>query len=207
MKTNRLPIIVITIAAFAILSGCGKTKRTNAVTDSAAPTTTIDQPYTPPPPPTCTQNCGGGGGPTQAPYSYEFSLNGDQVAKIDNIVTDNVLKVQFTPGANQGNHTWKATELKVTIQMNGTEVTPTYTSNNYVYGQIGEKSNVIDLSAYITPGQKVSIIIKAPMNDWYCVYPYYNPLYQQYPGCRKEVHKSHTWGGVLKVQTSATTAL
>ncbi len=154
---------------------------------------------------------------------------GTQVMATPNtITTDNVLKVKFRVTADQGNVVWKATELKVTIAVNGTEVTPMYTNNNYTFGIVGETSKVIDLSSYVTPGQNLQITIKNPENDYYCTYwgGYYwntsapvswfgmypvaeqvNPQYNAYPGCRKKVFSSHNWGGVLYVQTSSTQAI
>jgi hypothetical protein len=151
--------------------------------------------------------------------SYEFTLLGSQTATTPNTTTDNVLKVKFRVTADQGNSAHQASELKVTIAVGGTEVTPQYTSSNYTFGQIGETSNVIDLSSYVTPGMPVQIVIKDPKSDFYCTYaptPFYywdpntysyvavNPLYNSYPGCRKAVFSSHNWGGVLYVQTSHT---
>ena len=153
------------------------------------------------------------------PLSYEFTLNGAQTAVTPQITTDNVLKVKFRVTAEQGNSVHKASELKVTIAMNGTEVTPQYTSNNYTYGLVGETSNVIDLSSYVTPGVPVQITVKNPANDFYCTYwgGYFydgygvkqnvNPLYNVYPGCRKAVNALHNWSGVLIVQTSSTQSI
>lgn len=227
LRTNNLPIsfLAILIAAFA-LSACGKTKRAGGDTASNGAVTI-------PPAPPCYSNCGGENPapipqnpsnpePTAPPLSFEFTLNGTQTASTPNITTDNVLKVKFRVTAEQGNHVHKATELKVTFAVGGTEVTPTYTSSNYTYGMVGETSNVVDLSSYVTPGQPVKIIVKAPKNDFYCTYapsPFYywdpntyayqpvNPQYNSYPGCRKEVHSSHNWSGVLIVQTSSTQSI
>lgn len=229
MKALNKPISMLTIliAAFA-LQACGKTKRNSA--DTVAPgAPAVVQPAP------CYNGCGPDtelpedptnptpdGGGTEAPKSYEFTLKGNQVAQTPGITTDNVLKVKFRVTAEQGNHVHKASELKVTIAVNGTEITPTYTSSNYTYGRVGETSNVVNLSSYVTPGQAAKITVKLPKNDFYCTYaptPFYyydsntgsyqptNPQYNVYPGCRKEVHSSHNWSGVLIVQTSSTQAI
>ena len=224
------PTIMILAAITAVaLSGCGKTKRTSStgtsqgVVVNPAPTvnnepTVVVPPVTPPTP-----------GPGGAPLSYEFKLKGNQAAATGQINTDGVLKVKFRVTADQGNNVHQATELSVKIAVGGTEVTPTFTNNNYTYGQVGETSNVIDLSQYITQGQPVTIVVKSPKNDFYCTYrpnPFYywdsgtgsyqptNPYFNNYPGCRKPVFVnttnpslSHDWGGVLIVQTSSTNAI
>lgn len=227
MKTKNKPILVLAIlVSTLVLSACGKTNRSVTAPASSGSgggggSVTI------PPSGGCT-NCGtttpdpAEPTPTAPPLSYEFTLNGTQAASTGTITTDNVLKVKFRVTAEQGNHIWKATELKVTIAVNGTEVTPTYTTNKYTYGMVGETSNVIDLSSYVTAGQNVSIQVKNPKNDFYCTYapsPFYywdagtgmyqpvNPQYNAYPGCRKEVFSNHTWSGVLIVQTSSTSAI
>jgi len=227
MKALKQPISIFAILVIAMaISGCGKTKRTSNTVTSGGPVVVaptepapIDIPPVDPVDPVDPT-------PTNPALSYEFTLKGNQVAAIPPITTDNVLKVKFRVNAEQGNHIHKATELKVTISMGGTEVEPKYTTSNYTYGQVGETSNVIDLSSYATPGQPVNIQIKLPKNDFYCTYwggyywntsapysPLYglaqavNPQYNQYPGCRKEVHAVHNWGGVLIVQTSNTQAI
>lgn len=230
MKNKTLPTIAM-ILVVGLLSACGKTSRYSPVTASSSPTVTPTPPPAPPPtPPTPTPPA-----PTGAPLSYEFTKQGQENFVTGTIVTDNVLKVKFKVTPEQGNAVWKASELKVSIQVNGYEVVPTYTSNNYVYGRVGETSAVIDLSSYITPGVPTTITITKPMNDFYCTYwgGYYynlsapfngslvnavNPQYNQYPGCRKAVVKQstsangtvingHNWSGVLTVQTSNTTAI
>jgi hypothetical protein len=232
MKTPKLPITALTILVAALtLSACGKTKRADFGSGEGGPVTIEPEPCF---------NCGTDPidpipadpvdpQPTNPPLSYEFTLKGNQIASTGNITTDNVLKVKFRVTAEQGNHVHKATELKVTIAMGGTEVTPTYTANNYTYGMVGETSNVIDLSSYVTPGHPVQLQVKRPMNDFYCTYmpsPFWywdpntysyqpvNPQYNSYPGCRKEVFVnssnsslSHNWSGVLLVQTSSTQAI
>lgn len=225
MKTLNLPISVLTIliAAFT-LSACGKTNRASSSTGKAEAVVIPPAPCTadcvvePTPTPNPTSNPT----PTSPPLSYEFTLKGNQAASTGNITTDNVLKVKFKVTAEQGNHVHKASELKVTFSVGGTEVTPNYTSSNYTYGRVGETSNVVDLSSYVTPGQAVTIQVKLPKNDFYCTYspnPFYywdpntgayqptNPQYNAYPGCRKEVHSTHNWSGVLYVQTSSTRSI
>lgn len=218
MKTLKyLPTAALVLALGLQLSGCGKTKRVDPNADLAsAGSNSISAPPSggTPPPPTTTPPSPTG----QAPLSYEFSKYGNETYTTGTITTDNVLKVKFKVTAGQGNSVHQATELKVTIAVNGTEVTPTYTSSNYVYGKVGETSNVIDLSSYLSPGVPVTITVKNPMNDFYCTYwaGYYwdsttysyqpvNPLYNSYPGCRKAVYQSHTWSGNLIVQTNSTT--
>ena len=222
MKTKNMPITVIgQMAVTLILSACGKTTRSSSSAAGMTPpptgsftstyTDTSTYTYTNTSTNTSTSTNTG----TQPPLSFEFSLKGNQVAQTPAITTDNVLKVKFRVTAEQGNHVWKASELKVTIAMNGTEVTPTYTGNNYTYGQVGETSNVIDLSNYISQGQSVQITVKAPKYDFYCTYwggynadgSWVNPQYNSYPGCRKEVFHNHNWSGVLIVQTSSTTGI
>jgi hypothetical protein len=226
MKTFKQPILVLTalVAVFA-LNGCGKTTRTSDTTSAGAVAIT-PSPYTDTNTNTYTNtdtstDTGTSTG-TNPPLSYEFTLLGTQTAVTPNITTDNVLKVKFKVTTNQGVSAHQASELAVTIAMNGVEVQPKYTSSNYTYGEIGETSNVIDLSSYVTPGQSVQITVKNPMNDFYCTYapvPFYywdpttyayqpvNPLYNAYPGCRKAVYSGHNWSGDLIVQTSNTLAI
>lgn len=154
-----------------------------------------------------------------APLSFELSELGAQEVAIPDIATNNLLKVKFTVGLEQGSNLHQATELKITITVNGTEVSPSFTSNNYMYGPVGQSSNVLDLSSYIVPGQPVRITLKQPKSDYYCTFwgGYYtdsngvnqlvNPLYNQYPGCRKEINPAHTWSGTLTVQTNSTEAI
>lgn len=228
MKTIQMqkPVIAL-LAASLLLSACGKTKRFEPQVSGNTSVTgvTVPSPGSPPVTPTPPSTPTG-----VAPYSYEFSKLGYETYTTGTITTDNVLKVKFQVTAEQGNSVHKASELKVTLVVNGHEVTPTYTSSNYVYGQVGETSNVIDLSSYITPGVPATITVKLPANDFYCTYaptPFYyfdyttytyepvNPLYGSYPGCRKAVFAgtgsghtgAHTWSGVILVQTSATDSI
>jgi hypothetical protein len=207
------------IAALGLsLGACGSTKRVASPTTTTTPSTTPSPttpttPTTPVTPPPTTGT---------APLSYEFTRTGNQTYVTGNITTDNVLKVRFKVTVGQGNSVHQATELKVTLAVNGTEVTPSYTTNNYAYGRVNEVSEIADLSAYITPGVPLQITVKSPMNDFYCTYvpnPFYyfdqttytyqavNPQYNAYPGCRKAVFSSHNWSGVLTVQTSSTQAI
>ncbi|HEY8279351.1 MAG TPA: hypothetical protein VIH99_07000 [Bdellovibrionota bacterium] len=230
MKTNKLPLMTLASLVIAIsLNACGKTNRASSdTTASSAPISAAPSvPPTPGPivtvPPTTPPTPA-----TGAPLSFEFDLRGDQTAITPAIPTDNVLKVRFVPGTNQGNSYHSASELAVTITINNTDFTPKYTSSNYTYGVVGESSNVLDLSAYIPPGS-VQIMIKNPKSDYYCTYapnPFYyydpntgaqvptNPLYNSYPGCRRSVFVnqqnpslSHRWSGKLLVQTSSTSPL
>lgn len=220
MKTYSLPVALLMVFATGLtLSACGKTKRANATTPATGSAPIVAPPvFTSTNTSTSTSTSTGG----TAPLSFEFTKKGNEIVVTNSITTDNVLKVKFRVTAEQGNHVWKASELKVTLAFNGTEVTPTYTSSNYTYGLVGETSNVIDLSSYLTPGVPVQITIKAPKNDFYCTYqpnPFYyfdsatgtyqptNPQYNAYPGCRKEVFTNHNWSGVLVVQTSSTQAI
>jgi hypothetical protein len=234
MKTQSKPTLILAILAVAFgLSACGKTNRSvSGMTSEGAGVVTIpngtDGGIVTIPPPTYTSTSTSTSTSTYTssapPLSYEFTLKGNQAAQTPNITTDNILKVKFRVTAEQGNNVWKASELKVTLAMNGTEVTPQYTSSNYTYGMVGETSNVIDLSSYVTPGVPVKITVKNPANDFYCTYwgGYYyqtnvygpawiqqnvNPLYNLYPGCRKAVNAVHNWSGVLTVQTSSTQAI
>ncbi|MGZ3693258.1 MAG: hypothetical protein ACXWQO_03570 [Bdellovibrionota bacterium] len=220
MKTYSLPVALVTIFATGLLlSACGKTSRVAATEDATGTAAIIAAPtYTMTTTSTSTSTSTSG----TAPLSFEFTKLGSQAVITPAFNTDNVLKVKYRVTAEQGNSVWKATELKVTIAFNGTEVTPTYTANNYTYGLIGETSAVIDLSSYLTPGVPVQIVVKNPSNDFYCTYvpnPFYyfdngtgtyqptNPQYNAYPGCRKAVFSSHNWSGVLLVQTSSTQAI
>jgi hypothetical protein len=162
-----------------------------------------------------------------APLSFEFTAYGGQAVITPPFSTDNVLKVKFVPGTTQGNNFHSASELAVTLVTNNTEFVPKYTTSNYTYGMVNEQSNVIDMSGYITPGNNIQITVKTPKNDYYCTYapnPFYyfdgtqyvptNPLYNNYPGCRRDVFvntsdntKSHKWSGKLIVQTSNTQAI
>ncbi|RZA05824.1 MAG: hypothetical protein EOP11_11875 [Proteobacteria bacterium] len=222
MKLKNLPITLLTLGAIALtLSACGKTTRSASYSGNASGggtstlptntfTNTTSNTFTYTDTSTTTPTTG-----TQPALSYEFTATGQQAIATGNISTDNVLKVKFRVTAEQGNHVWKASELKVTLSVNGTEVTPTYTNSNYTYGRIGETSNVIDLSSYVTAGSPVNIVVKAPKNDFYCTYwaglnadgSYVNPQYNSYPGCRKEVFTNHNWSGVVIVQTSSTVAI
>jgi hypothetical protein len=223
MKTQSQPILTLALLAVAFtLSACGKTERSVSGVSSGAGVVTIPSStststttFTA----TSTSTSTSTNTSSSPPLSYEFTLKGDQVAQTPNITTDNVLKVKFRITAEQGAAVWKATELKVTIAMNGTEVTPTYTTSNYTYGIVGETSNVIDLSSYVTPGVPLKITVKNPANDFYCTYYGYtymdanwvrqnvNPLYNMYPACRTAVKPVHNWGGVLIVQTSSTQSI
>lgn len=220
MKTlKNAPITILAMATLTVLlSACGtsrySTSTSNAsVTATATATSTYTNTYTYTE--TSTSTSTGTSVGTSPAYSYEFSAKGNQAVQTGAISTDGVLKVKFHVNAEQGNNVWKASELKVTLAVNGREFTPTYTSNNYTYGRVGEDSNVVDLSSYVTPGQSVTITAKSPLNDFYCTYwggynadgSFVNPQYNQYPGCRKAVFYNHTWSGVILVQTSSTVAI
>ncbi|MGZ3741812.1 MAG: hypothetical protein ACXVB9_20715, partial [Bdellovibrionota bacterium] len=179
MKTKKLPLLTLAALALAItLSSCGKTNRAaSASTDTSVSTAPVNSccstvTFTN----TSTSTSTNTSVSLQAPLSFEFTLLGSQNAITPAFTTDNVLKVKFTPGATQGNSFHSASELAITLTTNGTSVTPKYTSNNYTYGQVGETSNVIDLSGYIQPGVKVQIAITNPMSDFYCTYAP-NPFY------------------------------
>jgi hypothetical protein len=227
MKTKNLPMI--SLAALAILSftACGKTSRDSTSTDSA--TTSPIGGTTPPGTSTFTSI-----GTTtttststgQAPLTFNITLNGNQNAITPSFSTDNVLKVKFTPGTTQGNSFHSASELAVTLTLNGLTFTPQYTASNYTYGQVGETSNVIDLSSHVSQGSTIQLGVISPKSDYYCTYspnPFYyttgydasgqpiqaptNPLYNSYPGCRKAVFSNHQWSGTITVQTSSTSAI
>lgn len=223
MKNQKLPIMMLAALVVAIsFNGCGKTNRATDMQVSG-----ITSPNLPPPPTytstntnTSTSTSTNTNVQLDPPLSFEFTLTGSQTAITPAFQTDNVLKVKFVPGTTQGNSFHSASELAVTLSVNGTEFTPQYTSNNYTYGLIGESSNVINMSSYIQPGANVQITIKNPKSDYYCTYapnPFYywdgtqyapvNPLYNVYPGCRKAVYTNHNWSGKLLVQTSSTNAI
>ena len=223
MKTQKLPMMMFAALVVAIaLNACGKTNRLSTSTDSS----TSVSPNTVPPPPTYTNTNTSTSTSTNTnvildpPLSFEFDKLGSETYTTPAFQTDNVLKVKFIPGTHQGNSFHSASELAVTLTVNGTDFTPQYTSNNYTYGLVSEKSNVIDISSYIQPGANVQILVKSPKSDFYCTYapnPFYywdgtqyapvNPLYNVYPGCRKAVFSSHSWSGKLLVQTSHTTGI
>jgi hypothetical protein len=222
MKTKNSITLMSFLALTLILSACGKTTRSASYSSSASsgggsslPTTTSTGTNTYTNTYTYTDTDTNTNVGTAPALTYEFTATGNQAVATGNITTDNVLKVKFRVTAEQGNHVWKASELKVTLAVNGTEVTPTYTNNNYTYGRVGETSNVIDLSNYVTAGQQIKIVAKAPKNDFYCTYwaglnadgSYVNPQYNSYPGCRKEVFTNHNWSGVIIIQTSSTVAI
>jgi hypothetical protein len=230
-------VAVLTIALSASLVGCGKTKRSGAneavsgsgVSVVAPPVILPPDPIDPVP------------DVTNSPaLSYEFISSGSSTYTTPAITTDNILKVKFTVGTTQDNAnlpqynaTHQATELSVVIVVNGREVTPTFTSANYIYGRIGEVSGVIDFSQNLTPGTPVTISVKDAKNDFYCTYlastngylwnqmkwmwEMVNPLANQYPGCRKPVKPAqtingkaspaHRWSGKLIVQTNNTVAI
>ena len=220
MKRSFLPVAFTVVLAISI-NGCGKTQRTTSTDASVSSSVAVPPPSPPPapppsPPPSPPPITG------SAPLTYSFTKLGTENFVTPAITTDNVLKIKFTVSPDQGNSVWKASELKVFVHVAGTSVTPTYTSSNYVYGNVGETSNVIDLSSYLQPGQSPSITIDTPANDFYCTYapnPFYywsestyswqptNPQYNQYPGCRKAVFRNHNWGGTLTIQTSTTQAI
>lgn len=220
MKTLKLQKnMIAALIAVTALSACGKTNRADSgtvqATSPVAASPSPSTPSTPVVPPSSTPVV-----TLDAPLSFEFTANGNQAAATGAFQTDNVLKVKFIPGVTQGNSMHSASELAVTLSYNGTEYTPQYTSTNYTYGKVSEASNVIDMSANITPATDIVITIKNPKSDFYCTYaptPFYywdgtqyapvNALYNQYPGCRKAVFSSHQWSGKLLVQTSHTTAI
>jgi hypothetical protein len=227
MKTYKLPNM--TIAAFIVavsLSACGKTNRADSGTTSTA-TTVVPPPSITTVTYTNTSTSTNTNVALDPPLSFEFTAYGGQAVITPPFATDNVLKVKFVPGTTQGNNFHSATELAVTLVTNNTEFTPKYTASNYTYGQINESSNVVDMSGFITPGGNIQITIKNPKNDYYCTYapnPFYywdgtqyaptNPLYNNYPGCRRDVfvntqnsNNSHKWSGKLIVQTSSTQAI
>lgn len=228
MKNNKLPKWMFGALLIAIsFNACGK--KSSSATGSAASTNTVGvtntaDPVTPTYTNTSTStststNTSVAGDP---PLSFEInSLTGTQQAQTPAIRTDGVLKVKFQVTPGQGNNVHQASELAVEIWLNNaTMVVPKYTSNNYSYGRVGETSNVIDLSGYVTQGQNVTLTVKNPKNDFYCTYspnPFYywdggqwaptNPLYNTYPGCRKAVFTNHVWSGIILVQTSGTSAI
>jgi hypothetical protein len=221
MKTKNLPMI--SLAALAILSftACGKTSRESTATDSS---TSAGVGATTPPSTATFTSIGTSTGTSTStglsPLSFSFTLNGNQNAITPAFSTDNVLKVKFTPGNTQGNSFHSASELAVVLTMNGQSYTPQYTNSNYTYGAVGETSNVIDLSGYVSQGSNIQIGVINPKSDYYCTYspnPFYyfdgtqyvptNPLYNSYPGCRKAVFSSHQWSGTITVQTSSTSAI
>ena len=212
MKMKQFAVTAI-LSLTLIVSACGKNNQsTSADTSAAAAAATV---------PPCTVNCGTntftntstgtgtGTGTGQPPLTFTINqLGASTVFTTGSITTDNVLKARFVVTAGNGNHVWQASELKVTVVVNGIQFTPTYTSSNYIYGQISDgPSNLMDFSSYITPGQPVTITVENPSNDFYCTYPYNNPLFEQYPGCRKTVFATHYWAGQLIVQTSATQSI
>ncbi len=226
MKTNKLPMTMIAALVVATtFNGCGKTNRAEVATDSSTSAAVATTPFntdtmTFTNTSTSTSTSTSTNVALDAPLSFEITLNGNQNGITPAFQTDNVLKVKFVVGATQGNSFHSATELAVTLNMNGTDFTPQYTGNNYTYGIVGETSNVIDLSGYISPATNVQITIKNPKSDYYCTYapnPFYyfdgtqyvpiNPLYNVYPGCRKAVFSNHKWSGKLIVQTSHTQAI
>lgn len=224
MKTNKLPLMTLAALVVAIsLNACGKTTRDSTTTDTSASTatgqtccTTMTSTFTNTSTSTSTSTNVGSG----PPLSFTFTLAGNQNAITPPIQTDNVLRVRFIPGTTQGNNFHTASELAVNIGYNSVTFQPQYTSNNYVYGEVNENSNVLDLSSYIQPGSSVQITVSGAQNDFYCTYapnPFYywdgtqyaptNPLYNQYPGCRRAVPSTQNWSGTLLVQTSSTSAL
>lgn len=221
MKNNKLPNMMIAAFIVAVsLSACGKTNRSGSAVETAAITSPGPNTGTFTFTNTSTSTTTNTSIATDPPLSFEFTLTGAQSAITPAFSTDNVLKVKFVPGTTQGNSFHSASELAVTLSVNNTEFTPKYTASNYTYGQVNEQSNVIDISGYISPGASIQIAIKNPKSDFYCTYapnPFYywdgsqwaptNPLYNNYPGCRKAVFSNHNWSGKLIVQTSNTTAI
>ena len=197
---------ILALLILLILCGCGKSaEESDAESDNGLTTTYASS--------TSTDSETSVG--TDPALSYEISLKGDEAATTGKITTDNVLKVRFRITADQGNNVHQASELAMVIAVNGTEMSPTFTDSAYTYGRVGETSNLLDFSSYLTAGKKVKVTVKSPKNDFYCTYwggynsdgTWVNPLYNSYPGCRKAVNANHTWSGVLLVQTSSTEAI
>lgn len=220
MRSAKYAPVITTLVLVMSLVACGSTKKVGSDLASTASPSVIA-------PPTPPASSGDTGSPASAsglsPLTYEINRTGSQTYTTPAITTDNVLKVKFRVGASQGNIMHQASELNVLISVNGTEITPLYLADNWNYGRVGETSNVIDLSSSISPGVPVTITVKNAKNDFYCTYSDMqwqynqnlymweykntNPLYNSYPGCRKEVFSSHTWSGVLIVQTNNTTSI
>jgi hypothetical protein len=222
MNTHKLPMMTAAAIALTIaLSACGKTSRESTSTSTAASIgnsccTTMTSTFTN----TSTSTSTNTSTVQDPPLSFSFNLAGNQNAITPAIQTDNVLKVKFVVGATQGNSYHSASELAVNVGYNSQSFGARFTSSSYTYGQVGETSNVIDLSSLIQPGSGVQITISNPQNDFYCTYapnPFYyfdgtqyvptNPLYNSYPGCRRAVPSTQQWSGTLIVQTSHTTAI
>jgi hypothetical protein len=220
MKINSLPVMPIAALFLAVaLSACGKTDMSSStqtaasVSVASAPTVTT---YTYTNVSTNTDT-GTTSGP---PLQFSFTLNGGQTAITPAFTTDNVLVVTFTPGQTEGNNFHSASMLEVVLGYNNLSFTPNYESSNYNFGLIGEQSNTLDLSNYISPGQNIQISVGSPQSDFYCTYapnPFYyfdgtqyspvNPLYNQYPGCYRSVPSTQQWSGTITVQTSGTSAI
>jgi hypothetical protein len=217
MKVPSNSILVIAILTSAIgLVGCGKKGMSSSSASSGSGSSLRTPSPTIPNPPIPETN--------GQILSYEFVKLGNETFTTPAISTDNVLKVTFTIGSIQDNAqlpnfnaTNQATDLAVVIAVNGREVVPTYTSQNYIYGEVNEVSAIIDFSQNLTPGVPVVVTVKAPKNNFYCTYlastngylngVMTNPLANAYPGCRKPVAAAHRWSGNLKIQTSHTAAL
>lgn len=235
---RTLLLVFITILSISVLPGCGKKKPSETGSNPEQSASVEPTGYN------NGSNLGfgefpGDGGPTTPPagpgeplYSYEFERIGyDQDFTTGNLTTDNTLRVAFEVGnnigADSGNNTFQASELKVTIEVNGVERSPRYDaagcpSGGCTYGRASDgRSMAIDFSDVLVPGQPVTIRVKNPFYSFFCEYPYYNPLYMQYPTCYKKVNNpttaniggntvqvaGHVWSGRLIVQTDTTLSL
>jgi hypothetical protein len=232
VKQNLIMFAILSGVASFSLMGCGKTSRSGASEaapsssnlSSAAPQIGSPTPISTPP----------AGSTNQAPHSYEFVQLGGQSYVTPAIPTDNILRVKFKVGLTQDNAnlpkyqpTHQASELAVIIAVNGREISPTYTSSHYGFGEINEESNVIDFSQYLTRGLPVTITVKDAQNNFYCTYlastrgylfgEWVNPWAGVEASCRKPVKgaqtingiasPAHRWSGTLIVQTSSTAAI
>jgi hypothetical protein len=222
MKTKSIPT-ALAIGLASLLVGCGQTSGSTTTatgtTVAAAAVTTV----------TATSTSTSTSTTTNAQTSllvYSISQTGNQVYQSGNLTstlgscgstcngsyttaaisTDSVLKVKFKVGSYQGNNVGQADLLKVSISVNGTTIVPTYETSNYTYGEVGELSNTVDFSAYLSAGVSPTIVVSQPMNDWYCVTwdMGINSLYNNYPSCYKSVYQTHTWSGTIYVQTDNT---
>jgi hypothetical protein len=165
--------LILAALAFA-LSACGKSDyaATTTSTSAQASVATVYAVTTSTSTSTSTTTSTG----TLASLSFSFTLLGSQSAVTPAFSSDNVLKAKFSLGSSLGNGYHSATEFAVTIQLNGISGTPQFTASSYTYGEVGETSNVIDLSGYVSQGSNVQLRVINPLNNYYCTYAP-NPFY------------------------------
>jgi hypothetical protein len=149
--------------------------------------------------------------------SYAISLMGGQSYLIPNVDTVK-LKARFVVGSS-GTNIHSASNLTVTINVDGVDYSPTWAAGTKAMGMAGQASDIINLNNTVNRIQG-DIEIHSAKSDYYCGYapnPFYqwngsayvpvNPLYNVYPQCEKAVEPSAPWSGTLILETDDTGAI